>query len=197
MGSYTDKTFNPAEKVILFEVDTYEEMCEAEILLHELFQVDVNPHFANKAKQTSVGFSFRASGKNNPNFGRRHSDEARRKMSDAAKRRVQQSMSGKTLSKETKQKISEAHKGKTLSDESKQKISEAGKGRTHSDETKQKISEGKVGEKNPMYGKPVSDDHRQKISEANKGKLWFNNGRVAVRAETCPEGFIPGRIKKK
>ena len=47
-------------------------------------------------------------------------------------------------SDDTKRKMSEAQKGKTLSDEHKRKISEAQKGKTHSTETKRKISEAKA-----------------------------------------------------
>lgn len=56
MGSFKDKTFNPTEKIILGVFETPKECLEAEVLLHELFEVDVNPHFANLARQTSTGF---------------------------------------------------------------------------------------------------------------------------------------------
>ncbi len=61
-GSFKDKTFNPTQKIILATFKTREEAVASEIALHEFFQVDVNPHFANKAKQTSVGFSYDSTG---------------------------------------------------------------------------------------------------------------------------------------
>lgn len=57
LGSFTDETFAPTQKIILAIFDTKKEAIEAEIALHAFFQVDANPHFANKAKQTSTGFS--------------------------------------------------------------------------------------------------------------------------------------------
>ena len=56
LGSFTDKTFRPSKKVILGVYFTPEECLKAEVKLHEFFQVDVNPHFANLARQTSTGF---------------------------------------------------------------------------------------------------------------------------------------------
>jgi len=56
LGSFTDKTFAPTEKIILAVFDTKKEAIEAEIALHAFFQVDVNPHFTNKARQASAGF---------------------------------------------------------------------------------------------------------------------------------------------
>jgi hypothetical protein len=50
-GSYKDKTFKPTEKIILQTFNSQSEAYNAEIELHEFFQVDINPHFANKAKQ--------------------------------------------------------------------------------------------------------------------------------------------------
>jgi hypothetical protein len=47
MGSFHDKTFNPAVKIILSIHNTREEAYYAESLLHDLFQVDLNPHFVN------------------------------------------------------------------------------------------------------------------------------------------------------
>ena len=51
-------------------------------------------------------------------------------------------------------------------------------------------------------GKHLSEDTRKKMSESNKGKNywtkgthWYNNGVICVRAKTCPEGFVPGRLK--
>ena len=45
-----------------------------------------------------------------------------------------------------------------------------------------------------------TDDKRKKQSEIMKGKCkgkrWFNNGEICVRAKECPEGFVPGRLKK-
>jgi hypothetical protein len=55
MGSYTDETFNPTEKIILSTHSTREEAHLAEIKLHQFFSVDENQHFANKVKSTKVG----------------------------------------------------------------------------------------------------------------------------------------------
>ena len=94
-------------------------------------------------------------------------------------------MKGKHLSAETRKKISEARKGKHLSKESRKKISEANKG-----------------ENNPRFGKPawnngkhLSEETRTKMGESHKGTHWYNNGVTSILAKTCPEGFVPGRIK--
>ena len=78
------------------------------------------------------------SGKNNPMYGR--TGEKHPKY-------------GKHHSEETKKKQSEAHKGKQFSKEHKQKISEAKK--NMSEETRQKISEAKKGKNNPKAKKVI------------------------------------------
>lgn len=74
LGSYTDKTFNPIEKIILTEHSTRKEALEAEVKLHEFYQVHINPHFANRSKITSSSFSFCSHGERigegNPCFGK-------------------------------------------------------------------------------------------------------------------------------
>lgn len=60
--------------------------------------------------------------------GNHHSEESKRKMSEAKR--------GKTFSEEHKQKLSESHKGKTFSEEHKQKLGEAHKGKHYSVEHK-------------------------------------------------------------
>jgi hypothetical protein len=69
-GSFTDKTFKPTKKIILQVFNTLEEASVAEVILHDFYQVDVNPHFANRAKAVSSGFYFRGAGENNPMFGK-------------------------------------------------------------------------------------------------------------------------------
>lgn len=74
-GSFRDKSFNPTEKIILQTFDTVEEALQAEIILHEFYQVDKNPHFANRARATSTAFYYSASGKDNPFYGKTVSQE--------------------------------------------------------------------------------------------------------------------------
>ena len=116
---------------------------------------------------------------------------------------------GKCLSAETRQKLSEVHKGKHHSTEARKKMSESKKGENHpffgkhhSEETRKKISDALNGENHPMFGKHHSEETRKKMSEANKGKNhwtkgthWYNNGVKSILAKTCPEGFVPGRLK--
>lgn len=74
-------------------------------------------------------------------------------------------------SDETKKKLSEAHKGKTKSEQTKRKMSESQKGKTLSDETKQKMSAAKKGKPSPRKGKPhgpMSAEQKQKLSEASR-----------------------------
>lgn len=99
--------------------------------------------------------------KGNKNFeGKKHSEEAKRKMSEAHK--------GKKLSEEARKKISEANKGnknfegKHHSEATKRKLSESNKGKKRSEETRKKISESNKGKKR-------SEETRKKISEAQKG----------------------------
>lgn len=98
--------------------------------------------------------------------GYTHTDEAKRKMSDANK--------GKSCTKETKQKMSDAAKGRIFSNKTRKKISDTLKGENNpfygiprSDEIKQKMS---VAMKGKKFG-PMSDEHKQKISGALKGKM--------------------------
>lgn len=90
--------------------------------------------------------------------GKLHSEEHRRKISEAHK--------GQFVSEETKRKLSEVNKGKKQTEETKKKRSEALKGHPVSEETRRKISESRKGKKMP----PLSEERRKKISEANKGK---------------------------
>ena len=68
-------------------------------------------------------------------------------------------------------------------------------GKKVSAETRKMMSEARK-------GKPKSAEARKKMSEARKGKPtcikgkhWYNNGVKSILAKTCPEGFVPGRLK--
>lgn len=52
-GSYWDKTFKPTQKIILETFSNVEDAYEAEIKLHNFYNVKDNPHFANKSNQNS------------------------------------------------------------------------------------------------------------------------------------------------
>lgn len=99
--------------------------------------------------------------------------------------------------------------GNSVNDISKQKMSDSKKGdksfwygQHHSEETKKKIAESLTGEKNPFYDKHHSKETKKKMADAKKGNTytkghkWFNNGVKNVMSLECPEGFIPGRLKR-
>lgn len=64
-GSFKDKIFQPTQKIILETFDSVEEALEAECDLHNFYKVDKNPHFVNKAKQSSSGFYYNRTGEKN------------------------------------------------------------------------------------------------------------------------------------
>lgn len=78
-------------------------------------------------------------------FGRKHTDESKRKMS-------------------------EANKGRVHSEESKKRMSEKMKGRKCSEEVRAGRRERMIGDKNPMFGKAISEEHREKLRIASSGK---------------------------
>ena len=55
LGSFTDGTFTPTEKIILSQHQTRKEALECEIKLHNFFEVSANPHFANRANASTSG----------------------------------------------------------------------------------------------------------------------------------------------
>ena len=79
-------------------------------------------------------------------------------------------VSGYIMTEETKRKMSESLKGKTPSEETKRKLSEAGKCRTHSEETRKKLSEGMKGN-TWNIGRTHSEEAKKKMSELAKGKI--------------------------
>jgi hypothetical protein len=130
--------------------------------------------------------SYGKRGKNSPLYGKSHSEETKKKMSEKAK--------GRCLSYDTKRKLSEANKGEN----------NYWYGKSHSEQTKRKMSEAQKGENNHNYGKSASNETKRKISEAKKGEnnpaygtKWWNDGcGNIIRSKECPEeGWVLGRIK--
>ena len=83
------------------------------------------------------------------------SEEYRRKMSDAQKRIGNRPPSGKGIT------------GRKFTEEHKRKLSELKKGIVRSEETKRKISEAAKGNKGRV-GQKLTEEHKRKISEAAK-----------------------------
>ena len=86
--------------------------------------------------------------------GKHHTEESRKKMSEAHKGK-ESWIKGKHLSEETRNKLSDLNKGKTFSEETRKKLSEAHKGMHHTDETKRKISEARKGKTYKLINKEV------------------------------------------
>lgn len=98
-------------------------------------------------------------------IGYRHTEEAKRKISDASKSRV------RTM--ESRKKMSESMKGKNLgkrhSQKTKEKLSKMNLGRVVSEETRKRMSDAqKISA--TRRGSKLSEDTKAKISKALKGK---------------------------
>ena len=117
-GSYYDNTFNPTNKIILMKCNNRKEALEAEVIIHNFYDVKNNPHFANQANQTSSKFDY-------DNTGIPVSEETRKKISKSNQghlkgtkqspeqiaKRIQSRKNGGGWSKETGKKISQSLKG--------------------------------------------------------------------------------------
>ena len=170
--------------------------------------------YEDAMREAAKAMSRSMKGEKHPMYGKHHSEESKKKNSEAHKgkklseehkKKIGAVWKGKHHSEETKKKIREVRKGHPVSEETRKKLSEVHKGRPVSEETKKKLSDAHKGQVAWNKGKQLSEETRKKMCEANKGKnigntnvrgtRWFNNGKINIRAKECPEGFIPGRIK--
>jgi len=149
-GSFKDKSFKPDNKIIISEFPTREEALQAEICLHNFYEVHLNQHFANKAKQTATKFNRQG---------------------------LPGTLQDKNHTEETKEKIRQARLGTRRPLSVRQKLSQSFKGcknpfygKSHTQESKQKISAAKKGKPGTWIGKKHSEETKQKMREAKLKK---------------------------
>jgi len=75
---------NNFNKIILKKFNSRKEAMEYEIELHKKFDVSGNTLFFNKVKQTTTGFAC-GPGELNPFYGKKHTEEYKRKLSELLK----------------------------------------------------------------------------------------------------------------
>lgn len=116
--------------------------------------------------------------------GLQFSEEHRRKLGDAAKRRGGQIR--EPLSEETKRKISESNKGKTVSDETRKRQSDAAKRRAERQAAlKPAVPQKQPGKRGPKPGTkrgPMSEEQKQHLREINLGKSPSDETRQKLSA---------------
>lgn len=150
---------------------------------HSEWMQENNPTRGRKKSEDEIerwkdSFIGKYTGENSPNFGKKHNDDSKIKMSEARKK-WHENLTEEERNNISK-KISEANTGKesywkgknndTHSEWMKQ--NNPMKGKTHTDEVKQRISEANK--------KPKSEETKRKLSEANKGKKPGNMVKVEV-----------------
>lgn len=153
-GQYNDKLFklmqeNPHTTKILYQCDSYEELMELEKDLILKYRNDKNYNVINicdggigskgyhLSEEEKLKRSEMYKGKNNPFYGKSHSEEVKKIISDCNKNNKYRL--GKTHTEEAKEKIRQASTGRKHTEEAKKKISEAGKGRIPSEKAIQSL----------------------------------------------------------
>lgn len=170
-------------------------------------------------------------GENNPNYGKRGKDSIwyGRKHSKESLKKMSESQKGHPVSEETRKKISKSlsgannpNYGKKMSEENKQKISKALKGkytgenhwhygkrgkdayaygRKHTEETKKLISEKLKGKTQPRgkdaywYGRKHTEETKKKISESKIGTKYELQRVIEMSKKSSNTGFF--RVRKK
>lgn len=179
------------------------ECCESKEELNEKEQYWIKKFNAQESKEFYNICKGGEAGPGGPNMkGKHHSEETKRKMSEARKgslnsnygnHRKMNSMELKRH-KELRKGENNPMYGKHHSDETKRKISEAHKVENLSDETRKRISQGQL-------GKTKSKEAKLKLSKAFLGRKWVTNG-LQDRFETSEicevlvnQGFHYGRSK--
>ena len=168
-GSFWDKTFKPTGKIILAEFDNRRDAYDSEVVLHKFYDVVNNPHFANQSRALTSGFT--TEGRVAPNRGKKASEETRRKIGEASRRRV--------TSDETRK-----LKSKQMSGEGNHMYGKTGEqcpnyGKKHTPEARAKISAANTGEKHPMYG--MSGEHNPMYGKPNPPSEETKAKRLATR----------------
>jgi NUMOD3 motif-containing protein len=162
----------------------------------------VKPHHKRRGiPEYSPGHYIRV---NNPMTGKKHSEEARGKMS--ACHLGKRPRLGHKSSDETKRKLSEAGRRKWLNPEYRKHCLEMNKGRTHSEETKSKMSRAAIGRipgpetrrkiSESNMGKICSAEHREKVSKALRGRIFSEDHRKKI-SEAKKENFKDPEFCKK
>jgi hypothetical protein len=153
MGSSRDNTFKPNRKRILSTWDSREAAVAEEIRIHSLKDVAANSRYANRAKQTSIGFDT---------SGATLSEDHLRKISEASKR----AWEGRNDRREERRNfLAEWNK----SEDRKDRI-RGERNPMHRAEVKEKLREANLGERNPHYGKPTSQKQKEISSLTHKGR---------------------------
>lgn len=187
LGSYKDVSFKPQFKIILSVFDSREEALNAEVALHAFFEVNINPHFANRSKQLNSRFSTAGrpgpwkNKKQSPEHvekraealrGKQHTEETKIKI--GLKSKGNKHRLGHNLTEDQRSHLREVNTGRKHSEQTKEKIRRAKKGSTHSAETRIKISEKRKGSNH-------SQESKQKISNAIKNKFAGKENRYSVK----------------
>ena len=145
----------------------YEHMNKGKIASEETrIKISENRKGKIVSEETRIKISESLKGEKHPFYNKNHSDETKRKMSEAKK----------NISNETRIKMSEYRKGKTHSEESKKKMSEANKGKSHSEETKKIMSESR---KNKIW--IVNPNNETKFILSNEFENYSNRGFIKGR----------------
>lgn len=155
---------------------TIELLWEGECTQEELDEYEIE--FISLFKTLSpVGYNLKEGGS-----GGKHSEESKRKMSEAltnpsAETRLRRSLAltGRVVSEETRRRLSESHKGYKPTDETRQKLSIAGKGRALTLEHRTQLSE-------IRKGIIFSDEHKSNLSKSQRGRVVSEETRVKMRA---------------
>ncbi len=172
-------------KLILAVFPTREKALAHEVFLHKRFDVDKDPTFYNKAKQTSTGFYFQACGQDHPMYG---THPKGRKLTEEEKEKLQQAArlfnTGRKFSEERRKKLSEVRKGKRTgseapmygkhhTEETKKIIGSRTRKKIQPIETRKAISLANSGENNAQFGKVFSQEERDKLSEQLKNRTRY------------------------
>ena len=182
LGSFSDASFFPTQKIILGIFNSIEEASEAEVLLHEFFEVDRNPHFANIAKQTSKKFCYDCTGKVNPGA--------------SAKRRELNLSDNPMKRPETIKKLKE----KINSPECRERKIKALKISRNMPESRKKSREASLRQWSKLGVRKNFSDRRKGEGNPCHGRKWVTNGEDNIylsSSDKSPPGYWPGRTVKR